>query len=87
MPAAAVGETFDWGEPQRKLPTVIVVDAVDPKGEPAFWYGMLEGELAGWCCMNPERLGGDVLRGKFRKVEWLERLPESDPPRFEPPAR
>jgi hypothetical protein len=83
-PAAKVGETFDWGEPVRTLPTAIVLDPVEPKTEPAYWYGFAEKKLAGWCTMMPERLGGDVLRGKFRKLEWLERLPEKDPPRFAP---
>ncbi len=84
LPAAKVGGSFDWGEPVHSMPTVIVMDPEHPKTEPAFWYGFAERELAGWCTMNPESLGGDVLRGKLKKLEWLERLPEKDPPRFEP---
>ena len=84
LPAAKVGGSFDWGEPVHTMPTVIVMDPQRPKTEPAFWYGFGERELAGWCTMNPERLGGDVLRGKLKKLEWLEKLPEQDPPRFEP---
>lgn len=86
VPAAVVGETFDWGEPVRTMPTAIVLDPEDPAGEPATWYGFGERELAGWCTMMPERLGGDVVRGKFARIEWLERLPEKDPPRFVPPG-
>jgi len=87
IPAAVVGETFDWGEPTPVMPTAIVLDPDEPGSEPAFWYGFTErGELAGWCTMMPERLGGDVLRGKFSRLQWLESLPEKDPPRFRPPG-
>jgi len=85
IPSATVGETFDWGEPVRAMPTAIVLDPEEPGTEPAFWYGFAGKELAGWCTMMPERLGGDVVRGKLSKLEWLERLPEKDPPRFTPP--
>jgi len=82
--APKVSTDFDWGEPVHALPTVIVVDAEEPAAQPAFWYGFEKRELAGWCSMSPERLGGDVVRGKLQRIEWLERLPEQDPPRFEP---
>ncbi len=84
LPVAKVSVDFDWGEPVHTLPTVIVVDPLKPTTEPAFWYGFAEHELAGWCTMSPEHLGGDVVRGKLKKLEWLEHLPEKDPPRFEP---
>jgi hypothetical protein len=87
LPETRVGETFDWGEPQRKLPTVVVLDPEQPESSPAFWYGFAGRELAGWCTMMPEELGGDVLRAKLVRLEWLERLPEKDPPRFAPAAR
>lgn len=86
LPATAVGESFDWGEPLRKMPTVVVLDPEDPKNEPAFWYGFGTRDLAGWCTMLPERQGGDVLRAKIKQLDLLERLPEKDPPEFEPPV-
>ena len=84
LPPAGIGQEFDWGEPVRSLPTAIVIDPKEPKNEPASWYGFAGRELGGWCTMMPERLGGDVVRGKLAKFEWLERLPEVDAPRFEP---
>jgi hypothetical protein len=83
-PAAKISTDCDWGEPVHTMPTVLVVDPEKPSEEPAFWYGFSEHELAGWCAMSPERLGGDIVRGKLKKLEWLEHLPEKDPPRFEP---
>ena len=81
LPATKVSHEFDWGEP---LPTVIVIDPSRPATEPTFWFGFGERELAGWCSMQPDRLGGDIVRGKLKKVDWLEHLPQKDPPRFEP---
>ncbi|MEO6708662.1 MAG: hypothetical protein ABIP42_03745, partial [Planctomycetota bacterium] len=86
LPTARVSLDFDWGKPVTSMPTVIVVDPLEPTTGPAFWYGFAERELAGWCAMSPEKSGGDVVRGKLRSLEWLERLPLQDPPRFEPKA-
>src|SRR5688572_22021853 len=51
LPAAQISKDFDWGKPERTIPTVIVVDPLEPASEPAFWYGFAKTELAGWCAM------------------------------------
>jgi hypothetical protein len=82
LPTAAESRDFVWSQELGNQPTVVLLDEINPRTEPATWvtFRRESGLPAGYCTLIPEQQGGDTLRVFFRGLEFLTELPKELPP-------